>query len=65
MKAGLEDYNFANKLKEKLKEREMSQQQLANKTGINRATIADYVNARCDPSLKKYLIICNALQIEM
>lgn len=61
----MDNFNFAKKLRERLEEREMSQQQLANKTGINRATIADYVNERCDPPLKKFLIICKALQIEM
>jgi len=61
----VENYNFANKLKERLKEREMSQQQLANKTGINRATIANYVNDRSNPSLKKFFKICQALQIEL
>lgn len=65
MEAHLENYNFANKLKERLKERDMSQQQLANKTGINRATIANYVNSRCNPSLKKFFKICQALQIEL
>jgi len=61
----MDNYNFAKKLKDRLRDKDMSQQQLANKTGINRATIANYVSDRSDPPLKKYFIICRELQIEI
>ena len=55
--------NFADKLKKQLSDKNLTQGQLSIKTGINRATIANYATGRSQPSLKKFLIICQALDI--
>lgn len=55
---------FSNKLKKSLNEKGLTQGQLSNKTGIKRSTIANYVNDRSNPSLKRFLIICKVLDIK-
>jgi DNA-binding XRE family transcriptional regulator len=56
--------NFSDKLKKQLIEKNLTQGQLSIKTGIKRATIANYVTGRSEPPLKKFYIICQALDIK-
>lgn len=55
--------NFSDKLKKRLSEKQWTQGQLSIKTGIKRATIANYASGRVEPPLKKFLIICQVLEI--
>jgi transcriptional regulator with XRE-family HTH domain len=59
----LEFNTLAEKIKNCRLDKGLTQGQLAIKTGINRSSIANYENDRCDPSVKNFLIICKALDI--
>jgi transcriptional regulator with XRE-family HTH domain len=56
--------NFADKLKKQLVEKKLTQGQLSIKTGIKRATIANYCTGRSEPPLKKFFVICQVLEIK-
>ena len=56
--------NFSTKIKQGLQDRKLSQGQLSIKTGIKRATIANYIAGRSNPSYEKFLLICIALKIK-
>lgn len=56
---------FGDNLKEILKEANMSQNDLARKTGIERSTISRYVNKICMPSLKSVINISHALNCDL
>lgn len=56
---------FGDNLKEILKEANMSQNDLARKTGIERSTISRYVNKICMPSLKSVINISYALNCDL
>lgn len=59
----LEYETIGEKLKGRRIDKGLTQAELAIKTGINRATIANYESDRSDPSYRKFLIICKALDI--
>jgi transcriptional regulator with XRE-family HTH domain len=58
-----ETSTFGADLKKRRMGHKWSQQQLANKTGITRATIGAYEENRAQPPFKKFLKICNAFGI--
>ncbi|MGN6341030.1 MAG: helix-turn-helix domain-containing protein [Ginsengibacter sp.] len=59
----LEYETLGDKLKGHRLDKGLTQAELAIKTGIERATIANYETGRSEPSLKKFLKICQALDI--
>lgn len=46
-----------------LRKKEMSQKELAQKTGISQSTISDWKNKGINPSSDKIMIICDALEV--
>ena len=56
---------FANNLRDILKDRKMSQKELANEIWISEATISRYINKQRIPSIKHILEISYALNIDV
>ena len=56
---------FANNLRDILKDRKMSQKELANEIWISEATISRYINKQRMPSIKHILEISYALNIDV
>jgi transcriptional regulator with XRE-family HTH domain len=52
---------FGNNLESLLDEKGMSQNQLAMKIGVDRATVSRYINKQRMPTIKKFINICVAL----
>ena len=61
----LASVEIAKKFKKHRIHKGLTQGQLAIKTGIVRSSIADYENNRCKPSLKRYFILCQALDMNV
>lgn len=56
---------FANNLRDMLKDRKMSQKELANEIWVTEATISRYINKQRMPSIKHILEISYALNIDV
>ena len=56
---------FANNLRDILKDRKMSQKELANEIWVSEATISRYINKQRMPSIKHILEISYALNIDV
>lgn len=56
---------FANNLRDILKDRKMSQKELANEIWVTEATISRYINKQRMPSIKHILEISYALNIDV
>lgn len=56
--------DFSNNLKYFLKERGMTQEQLAKDSGVAKSQISDYINAKTIPSLPAILNISRAFGIK-
>lgn len=54
---------FANKLKELLEQLNISQAELAEKTGIRASSISDWITGKYEPKQDKRLLIAKALQV--
>lgn len=55
---------FADNLRDLMKEVGISQQELANETGLAKGTISKYLHKQIMPSLKAFMNICYALNCE-
>lgn len=56
---------FANNLRDILKDRKMSQKELANEIWVSEATISRYINKQRMPSIKHILEISYALNVDV
>lgn len=56
---------FANNLRDILKDRKMSQKELANEIWISEATISRYINKQRMPSIKHILEISYVLNVDV
>ena len=56
---------FANNLRDILKDRKMSQKELANEIWVSEATVSRYINKQRMPSIKHILEISYALNIDV
>lgn len=56
---------FANNLRDILKDRKMSQKELANEIWVTEATISRYINKQRIPSIKHILEISYALNVDV
>lgn len=56
---------FGDNLKSLLEEQWMSQQELADATGISKSTISRYINKQCMPSVAALVNIAYALNCEI
>lgn len=56
---------FANNLRDILKDRKMSQKELANEIWVTEATISRYINKQRMPSIKHILEISYALNVDV
>ena len=56
---------FASNLRDILKDRKMSQKELANEIWVSEATISRYINKQRMPSIKHILEISYALNIDI
>jgi transcriptional regulator with XRE-family HTH domain len=54
---------FINRLKSIMKERKITQTELANRTGIRQSSISDWLNDRYEPKQDKVYIIAKALNV--
>lgn len=54
---------FINRLKNIMKERKITQTELANLTGIRQSSISDWLNDRYEPKQDKVYIIAKALNV--
>ena len=54
---------FINRLKSVMKERKMTQTELAKRTGIRQSSISDWLNDRYEPKQDKVYIIAKALNV--
>jgi transcriptional regulator with XRE-family HTH domain len=54
---------FINRLKSVMKERKITQTELAKRTGIRQSSISDWLNDRYDPKQDKVYIIAKALNV--
>ena len=54
---------FINRLKSIMKERKITQTELANRTGIRQSSISDWLNNRYEPKQDKVYIIAKALNV--
>lgn len=54
---------FINRLKNIMKERKITQTELANRTGIRQFSISDWLNDRYEPKQDKVYIIAKALNV--
>lgn len=56
---------FANNLRDILKDRKMSQKELANEIWVSEATISRYINKQRMPSIKHILEISYVLNVDV
>ena len=54
---------ISDRIFEKLKEREMSQKEFSEATGISQSTISEWKSKRTNPTSEKIMIICKVLNI--
>jgi putative transcriptional regulator len=54
---------IAERLKNERLEREWSQEQLANKAGIDRKTVNRIENGHFSPSMTTFLLLCEAMKV--
>ena len=54
---------FINRLKSIMKERKITQTELAKRTGIRQSSISDWLNDRYEPKQDKVYIIAKALNV--
>lgn len=55
---------FADNLRDLMKEVGISQQELADETGISKGTISKYIHKQIMPSLKNFMNICYVLDCD-
>jgi HTH-type transcriptional repressor of puuD len=58
------EMDYGSKLAELLKERGVSQRDLANKAELDESTISLYISGKRTPNLKNHIKICKALNAE-
>lgn len=56
---------FSNNLADIMKERRMSQRQLANKTGLSVSRISDYINENATPTIYTLINVAYALDVSL
>ena len=54
---------ISDRIFEKLKERDMSQKEFSEATGISQSTISEWKSKRTNPTSEKIMIICKVLEI--
>ena len=53
--------NFGNRLKQALKQNNMSQSELAKKIGMSQSVVNNYCTSKREPTLDVLVLICKAL----
>lgn len=55
---------LATLMKEKMKDKHLTQKELAERLDVSTSRVNDYLQGRCEPTLKMARIICKELEIE-
>lgn len=58
------DVSYGSKLSELLKEKGISQRDLANKAELDESTVSLYISGKRTPNLKNHFKICKAINAE-
>ena len=61
----MEDFEFDTWLKKELKQRRMTQKELAYRSGIEPSTISNHIVKKTSPTLRTFMAILDALHMEI
>lgn len=61
----MEDFEFDTWLKKELKQRRMTQKELAYRSGIEPSTISNHIVNKTSPTLRTFMAILDALNMEI
>lgn len=60
----MEGTSYGSKLGELIKEKGITQRELAKKSELDESTISLYISGRRTPNIKNHVRLCKALQVE-